>query len=146
MCDYSLSAIASRPAKVGDKLVTKNFNTGTRGFAEQGGDPNVAVCVLPGTEIAFDEAPEIYPASFVSYYLDVIDQMVGKEPRPKTAVFCQIDKNLQRMHHDALDFPNGERVRLTDLKEGQTCSVLQLPAPPKTEKEAEEQRRVEYAG
>jgi hypothetical protein len=35
MCDYSLHHVKSRPAKVGDKLRTVNFNTGTRGFAAQ---------------------------------------------------------------------------------------------------------------
>jgi hypothetical protein len=29
MCDYSLQSILSRPAKVGDKLTTRNFGTGT---------------------------------------------------------------------------------------------------------------------
>jgi hypothetical protein len=58
MCDYSLHAIASRPAKVGDKLVSAKFPlTATRGFAAVG-EPNVAVCVLPGTEIAFDSDVE----------------------------------------------------------------------------------------
>ena len=33
MCDYSLHSIRSRPAKVGDKLTTRDFGTGTRGFA-----------------------------------------------------------------------------------------------------------------
>ena len=33
MCDYSLHHVKSRPAKVGDKLTTHNFNTGTCGFA-----------------------------------------------------------------------------------------------------------------
>jgi hypothetical protein len=33
MCDYSLHNVKSRPAKVGDKLRTHDFNTGTRGFA-----------------------------------------------------------------------------------------------------------------
>src|SRR5215468_108561 len=34
MCDYSLHLVASRPAKVGDKLVTTKFqNSMTRGFA-----------------------------------------------------------------------------------------------------------------
>ena len=33
MCDYSLHHVKSRPAKVGDKLRTINFRTGTRGFA-----------------------------------------------------------------------------------------------------------------
>ena len=33
MCDFSLQNVRSRPAKVGDKLVTRDFGTGTRGFA-----------------------------------------------------------------------------------------------------------------
>ena len=33
MCDYSLQSVVSRPAKVGDKLTTRDFGTGTRGFA-----------------------------------------------------------------------------------------------------------------
>jgi hypothetical protein len=33
MCDYSLHHVKSRPAKVGEKLKTVNFSTGTRGFA-----------------------------------------------------------------------------------------------------------------
>ena len=33
MCDYSLHSVKSRPAKVGDKLTTRYFGTGTRGFA-----------------------------------------------------------------------------------------------------------------
>jgi len=55
MCDYSLDLVASRPAKVGDKLVTTKFQDSlTRGFAAIG-EPNVAVCLLPGTEIAFEK-------------------------------------------------------------------------------------------
>jgi len=58
MCDYSLYVVASRPAKVGDKLATTKFNkTITRGFAAVG-DPNIAVCLLPGTEIAFEKEVE----------------------------------------------------------------------------------------
>jgi hypothetical protein len=34
MCDFSLQSVRSRPAKVGDRLVTRNFGTGTRGFAD----------------------------------------------------------------------------------------------------------------
>src|SRR5215470_3916721 len=58
MCDYSLHHVASRPAKVGDKLVTTQFNNSiTRGFAAVG-EPNVAVCLLPGTEVAFEKEVE----------------------------------------------------------------------------------------
>ena len=52
MCDYCLQSVRSRPAKVGEKLRTRYFNTGTRGFAAPK-DWNTAVCVLPGTELAF---------------------------------------------------------------------------------------------
>jgi hypothetical protein len=51
MCDYSLHLLESRPAKVGDKLVSTRFpETITRGFASVE-DRNVAVCLLPGTEL-----------------------------------------------------------------------------------------------
>jgi hypothetical protein len=54
MCDYNLYLIASRPARVGDKLVSTRFrNTLTRGFAAIG-EPDVAVCLLPGTEVGFE--------------------------------------------------------------------------------------------
>jgi hypothetical protein len=55
MCDYSLHAVASRPAKVGETLITTTFRgTPTRGFASES-EPAVAVCMLPGTELAFAE-------------------------------------------------------------------------------------------
>jgi hypothetical protein len=43
--------------RVSDKLTTRNFNTGTRGFAAPE-DVRTAVCVLPGTELAFAKEPE----------------------------------------------------------------------------------------
>ena len=55
MCDYSLHAVASRPAKVGETLITTTFRgTSTRGFAAEA-EPEVAVCLLPGTELAFED-------------------------------------------------------------------------------------------
>src|ERR1700724_2596362 len=54
MCDYSLHAVASRPARVGETIVTTGFyGTSTRGFASKE-EPGVAVCLLPGTELAFE--------------------------------------------------------------------------------------------
>ena len=53
MCDYSLQTVKSRPAKVGETLKTQRFNTRhNQGFAAPE-DANTAVCVLPGTELAF---------------------------------------------------------------------------------------------
>jgi len=137
MCDDSLQTIQSRPAKVGDKLTTHNFGAGTRGFAAQK-NPAVAVCLLPGTELAFSE--EVAIGAFGPIWS--MQQTLGH----KTAIFRQINKNVLRMHHDALEFSDGRIVLLTDLSEGQEASVLQLPAQPMTQSEVEEQRRVEYIG
>jgi hypothetical protein len=52
MCDYSLHHVNTRPAKVGDRLTTRDFGLGTRGFAAAE-DKDVAVCVLPATELSF---------------------------------------------------------------------------------------------
>jgi len=58
MCDYSLHHVATRPARIEDRLVTTKFhNTITRGFASVS-DPRVAVCLMPGTELAFDRDVE----------------------------------------------------------------------------------------
>jgi hypothetical protein len=50
----SLHLVANRPARVGDELVSTQFrNPLTRGFVAIG-EPDVAVCLLPGTEVAFE--------------------------------------------------------------------------------------------
>ena len=51
-----------------------------------------------------------------------------------------------RVHHDALEFPDGTCVLLTDLREGQEATVLQLPAQPKTPAEEAAQKRITYVG
>jgi hypothetical protein len=129
MCDYSLQQVQSRPAKVADKLVTHNFGTGTRGFCSPD-DPNTAVCVLPGTELAFDRP---------------IEANVPTDPH-QTAIFRQMNKTVPHTHHDALELPGGQIVMLTALSEGQVATVLQLPAQPKTPEEAQAQTRAAYAG
>jgi hypothetical protein len=64
MCDYSLELVVSRPARVGDELVSAGFpHTITRGFVSVD-DPNVAVCVLPGTELAFETEADVRQACF----------------------------------------------------------------------------------
>jgi hypothetical protein len=132
MCDYSLQHVASRPAEVGDKLVSSRFDgTISRGFATAG-DPNVAVCLLPGTEIAFEKGVDYENA--VTYQRQTVAATVAR--------FRQINTDQPLMHHDALEFPNGETVLLTRLVEGQTATVLQLPARPTTAAEIVKQTRV----
>jgi hypothetical protein len=137
MCDFSLQHTMSRPARVGDKLTTRDFGTGTRGFAAQE-NSLMAVCLLPGTELAFSE--EVVTAAFGLLWSK------QKASGHKTAIFRQVNKDVPRMHHDALEFPDGKLVLLTSLREGQEATVLQLPAQPMTATEVEEQKRVEYIG
>ena len=132
MCDYSLDLVASRPAKVGDKLVTTQFqNSMTRGFAAIA-EPNVAVCLLPGTEIAFENKVE-----YERFFVLLPNIKLGT----KVARFRQINVGRPMAHHDALEFPDGETVLLTRLCEGQHATVLQLPASPRPVNAAEGQKR-----
>jgi hypothetical protein len=134
MCDYSLHSVRSRPAKVGDKLVTTRFGTGTRGFASED-DLSTAVCVLPGTELAF--AGEV---SYLDWGIrSFLKGMLIRTPHT-TAIFRQINKE-KLTHHDALEFPDGQVVLLTRLCEGQHATVLQLPVEPRVVEEAREQER-----
>ncbi len=118
MCDYSLHHVKSRPAKVGDKLTTRDFGTGTRGFAASE-NASVAVCVLPGTELSFAAEVRCTPRM-----LDWRERAINH----RTAIFRQINRGWEMTHHDALEFPDGQIVLLTLLKEGQQATVLQLPA------------------
>src|SRR3979411_2063946 len=117
MCDYSLHAVATRPAEVAETLVSTNFSTGTHGFASPD-DPKVAVCLRPGTEIAFEN--EVQTGGM----------MFRKSVGDRLARFRQIDLNKAYQHHDALEFSNGTIVLVTDLTAGQRATVLQLPASP----------------
>jgi hypothetical protein len=118
MCDYSLHAVATRPAEVAETLVSTKFqSTTTRGFASPE-DPRVAVCLRPGTELAFEK--DVFAEGL----------MLSKNIGDRLARFRQIDINKPAQHHDALEFSNGAVVLLTDLIPGQRATVLQLPASP----------------
>ncbi|MDB5606297.1 MAG: hypothetical protein JWP25_3197 [Bradyrhizobium sp.] len=116
MCDYSLHAVATRPAQVGETLITTTFRgTSTRGFASES-EPAVAVCMLPGTELAFAEDVQ-YDNRWI--WTKAIKFRVGK--------FGAIDPDVPHRHHDAIEFPDGSNVLVTQLCEGQRVTVLQLP-------------------
>ncbi len=116
MCDYSLHAVASRPAKVGETLITTTFRgTSTRGFASEQ-EPAVAVCMLPGTELAFAEEVR-YDSRWI--WTRTTDWRVGK--------FNQIEPEVSERHHDSIEFPDGSHVLVTQLCRDQRATVLQLP-------------------
>jgi hypothetical protein len=119
MCDYSLEQVMSRPARVGDQLVTTRFDQSiTRGFAAADA-PDVAVCLLPGTELAFE-----HDAGFDHFLAFFSNRRVGAT----VARFRKVETDKAHVHHDALEFANGKVVLLTQLTEGQRATVLQLPA------------------
>ena len=103
MCDYSLHHVKSRPAKVGDKLTTHNFNTGTRGFAAPE-DANTAVCVLPGTELAFAKEVRCGRSGLFGWKANAVNHT--------TAIFRQINKD-DRLFSNVL--------RLRRLSTGSLC-------------------------
>jgi len=129
MCDYSLHHVASRAAKVSDRLVTtKLARSSARGFAAVGergaklvihdSPPQVAVCLLPGTELAFDDEVR-YDRAFSLFGNARVNHKVAR--------FRQIEVDDPHVQHDALEFPNGQVLKLTQLSAGQTATVLQLP-------------------
>ena len=122
MCDYSLRAVATRLAEVADRLVSTKFpSTTTRGFASCD-DLHVAVCLRPGTELAFE------------HDVRVDGWVFRRNVGDRLARFRQIDVGQSHHHHDALEFSNGKIVLVTDLKPGQRAIVLQLPVSQATEK------------
>jgi hypothetical protein len=125
ICDFSLQSVRSRLAKVGDKLVTRDFGTGTRGFAAAD-DPGLALCLMPGTELAFAGAVALLPIGLIWWKPKTINH--------QTAIFRQVNKGKLAAHHDALEFPDGRTVLLTRLREGQAancfnCLHSQRPRP-----------------
>ena|ERR1700728_4266983 len=135
MCDYSLHNVASRPAKIGDELITTKFAESiTCGFSAVG-EPNVAVCLLPGTEIAFEKEAEC------CHSLAWLFSRFGKLGS-NMARFRQVNLSEPHTHHDALEFANGKTLLLAQLRDGQRAIVLQLPTRPQTTEQLLGQRRL----
>ncbi|MET4624266.1 hypothetical protein ABIB83_001277 [Bradyrhizobium sp. I1.8.5] len=111
MCDYSLHAVAFRPAKVGETLVTTSFST--RGFAAKQ-EPGVACC--RETELAFE-----HHVRYNRFWLST------KNAGFRVARFCQIVPRMPEQHRDALAFPDGNTVLVNLLSKGQHARVIQLP-------------------
>ena len=87
MYDYSLDTVKTRPAQVGDKLTTRLFETGTRGFCAPE-DASVAVCLLPGTELSFtEEVRRLRPWPWSRGTI-----------KHRTAIFRQINREVSTSH------------------------------------------------
>ena len=74
MCDYSLHGVAPDPQRWDKPVTTQFLNTTTRGFSAVE-EPRVAVCLLPGTEVAFEKKVERHlTKAFSLFGLGLMDQ------------------------------------------------------------------------
>ncbi|MFZ0056375.1 MAG: hypothetical protein WAL09_16430 [Pseudolabrys sp.] len=95
----------------------------------------MAVCLLPGTELAFSSAVTVtHPRFLAGWKVETLGHA--------TAIFRQVNKDQPFKHHDALEFADGRIVLLTRLSEGQEATVLQLPAQLTTAAGADTQTRI----
>ena len=137
MCDFSLYSVRSRPAQVGDKLVTHNFGTGTRGFAAVD-DPKLAVCLMPGTELAFASEVAILPHGLLGWKT--------KTTNHRTAIFRQVNKETSVAHHDALENPGWADRVADDTVRGSSGNSASVASAAKDAAEADAQKRIAYVG
>lgn len=135
MCDYSLESQISRDARRGDRLVTSRFHlTPTRGFCAEA-EPGVAVCLKPGTELAF-EKPVLYKG-YWGHIVNYVRARLGHDPAAAMlGRFREVDLDVRHTHHDAVELADGRIIKLVLLNEGQRARVLQLPAQPQPARRA----------
>ena len=94
MCDYSLEHLASRPARIGDRLVTTSFSSSlTTGFCAVG-EPSMAVCLQPVTELAFGREIEL-PGRF--WKVRKLGAVLAR--------FRRVNEGCRKLLHDALELP-----------------------------------------
>jgi hypothetical protein len=72
--------------------------------------------MLPGTELAFEDDVKYDSRWFWT-----------KTVRSRVAKFNALERHVPDRHHDAIEFADGTRVLVTQLREGQRVTVLQLP-------------------
>ncbi len=105
MCDFSLESYKSRRAKKGDRLTSKTFGSGSKGFVEEGGDQQCAVCLQPGTRLSITKP----------------------DGTATTAIFVQPDKQPPG-HRDSLLFAGTDVPEsLQKLAQGTQATVDALP-------------------
>ena len=86
--------------------------------------PEVAVCLLPGTELAFDENVQ-YDRAFKPFWARL-------EWITRSRASGRSMRKIRYVQHDALEFPNGQVLKIAQLVAGQTATVLQLPVATST--------------
>jgi hypothetical protein len=113
MCDYSLEAYRSRPAREGEPYMTHRFPSGAVGFIAPG-DSATAICMAYDTKLTLEGIPStVQSAAGVQ----------ASEP----VTFSRLENQL---FQDGVRFENGTLISLQQLGVGvRACVVDALLAP-----------------
>ena len=113
MCDYSLEAYRSRPARLGERYETHRFQSYSIGFIAPG-DPSTAICMACDMKLRLEGIPEVIQRSLcLSANEDVTFTRLEGGP-----------------HHDGVRFHNGAELALQKLGpgvKGYIYNALSLP-------------------
>lgn len=113
MCDYSLDAYRSRPAREGERYATHRFPSGAVGFVAPG-DTVTAICMAYDTKLTLEGIP---PA---------VQKTTGAQAR-ESVTFSRIENQL---FQDGVRFENGALISLQQLGPGvRACVVDALLTP-----------------
>ena len=133
MCDYSLAALRTRLAVVGEELIIYRFPTGTLGFTSpaelarckhelrgwrvwvNSREVPCAVCIPPYARLKLHEIPERLQRQLG---VGVVEQVV----------FIQMS-DMPGRHRDGVRFTNNQEILLQHLCEGQHAEILSLSLP-----------------
>ena len=114
MRDDSLEHLASRPAKVGDKLVTTNSADRLRAPSAQSASPR--------SPFVFSLGQSLHLSARSKPHRDF--RLRPRKLGAKLARFRRVNEACRTMHHDALELPSGQVVLLTSLCEAQHATVI----------------------
>lgn len=137
MCDFSIEHHASRKARTGDKLVTTSLGEhGTVGLVSPD-QPNIAVCLLPGTRL---KVRGDVPRHLVSQFsISAGDEATfNKRELPEGQIG----------YRDGLVFDHmqtGTHILFQDLLEGLQFEVISIPAKQSVAESAPAERVLEDA-
>jgi len=107
MCDYSLEAYKSRPAREGETITTHRFPSGSLGFVAPE-NATVAVCLACDTQLNLSNLPKAIQSSCDT----------GAKA---AATFVRLDTSPYR---DGIRFENGKSVTLQQLGTGVSAFIV----------------------
>ena len=114
MCDYSLEAYRTRPARQGEEYESHRFVSGSIGFIAPG-DATTAVCMASDIRLALKDIPSSVQTSC---------SVTASEK----VTFVRLDNGP---YHDGVRFDNGAEITLQRLGTGVKASVLDALLTPR---------------